>query len=974
MIFRVVRFAWLASFALLAAACAGSTDDGASDASLALGFELAEGSQVDEVSYSITGNGIDEIEGVIDTSAPGSTGSVELFGIPPGSQYLVTLVATTNDGETRCEGSARFDVVEGVASVVHVMLGCKRAPRFGSVRATGEINVCADLTKVVATPLQTSISNGVFFRAEALDREGDPVRYRWAATGGSLSDPSAAVTTFTCEVDGQQTVALEVSDDDFTECVDGWAIEVTCVTVGGGTDPAPPLVDSTPPPSAATVRSAWLDLSFTRALSAGALEGFSLSCDAVEREFTVHAVGAQGRVVINPRGDLPTDARCELGWTGPEGPTALEFFTYPDAGTADVIYDRTDRSLLPPFPDDAFLVPDPSLPTGKRLLLPLLDRPRDVTNIVSKFRAAIGVSDGFSPIGSIIVELSEAPNQASLPFTPNDSLDPLATVGLIDVDPGSPSYGARIPFELYVRSVAPTSDPANPEHVLVMFPSIPLASTGQYALVISKRALAAADRPFAPSSFTSAVLGAPEAGEDPAVTNVRDILVPALAGIADASPPFFADDVALVTRITIRSTAPFTLTPLSMREQIEQLPPSTFEIDLVRSGSFNVEAVVTGTWEAPEFRVDGRTIARDSNGLPILQGTRQVPFILAIPRTARETPAPVTMYQHGNPGSAESEVPFQADRYLAENGHAVIGFTDISNREIGQDTGSQQQAILVPLFLEGVLPEFDTQTLGEQLAFLRFIQELDELDVVPFGAPDGLPDLDVSLPVTYDGISEGANKGQAFVPYAPEIVAAALTVGGARRAEILFYQDEVSPDGVSTELLDSVQLFGPNVRPAEFYVGTSLYQLAADRQDPQNHVSFMYANPIEVGGTFKKPSVLVQEGLRDTLIPNNATRSLVYALGATPLIQPVAEPVLYLMQAEAPLTANVDAQTTSGYAQYVPNGLPDLPVTPGCEVWTEGHFCPQTARVALDQRFRFFETALQDEAPTIDVGQEATAP
>ena len=48
----------------------------------------------------------------------------------------------------------------------------------------------------------------------------------------------------------------------------------------------------------------------------------------------------------------------------------------------------------------------------------------------------------------------------------------------------------------------------------------------------------------------------------------------------------------------------------------------------------------------------------------------------------------------------------------------------------------------------------------------------------------------------------------------------------------------------------------------------------------------------------------------------------------------------------SPLTANVDAQTTSGYAQYVPNGLPDLPVTPGCEVWTEGHFCPQTARVA----------------------------
>ena len=45
---------------------------------------------------------------------------------------------------------------------------------------------------------------------------------------------------------------------------------------------------------------------------------------------------------------------------------------------------------------------------------------------------------------------------------------------------------------------------------------------------------------------------------------------------------------------------------------------------------------------------------------------------------------PVTMYQHGSPGSAEREVPGEARDYLAQAGFAVIGFTDPLNREIGQ--------------------------------------------------------------------------------------------------------------------------------------------------------------------------------------------------------------------------------------------------------------------------------------------------
>ena len=966
---KLLRLTWLSSLFLLGIGCSSPAENGAPVASLELGFELADGSQVDEVSYVITGNGIDPHEGVIDTSAPGATASVEVFGIPSGTQYLVTLTATAADGETTCEGSSRFDVSPGVVTEVHVMLGCKRIPRFGGVRANGELNLCTDLIKVIASPLQTSIANGLILSAEGSDAEGDPISYRWRATGGSLSDPSAAVTTYTCEVAGPQTVEVEVSDDGFDHCVDSWTIDVTCVVGGDLPDPTPALQSSDPIPGSRVIPGAWLDVVFVEAVSARALGGFSLSCDAEVRPITIHRLGNDDRqLVINPSQDLPNDAACSLRWIGPDGPTSLDFLTVPDGGGAEVPYDRDDLTRYAPFPDDLWIVPDASSPTGRRLDLPVPERSVDVVAVFENIKSAIGTSDGFSPLGALVIELSEPPRPDSLPATPTASLDPLATVGLFDVDPSSASYGSRIPFELYVRAVAPASDPFNPDHALVLFSSIPMTSGGHYALVVTKRALAEGDRPFQPSPFMESVLvGPPDSGSATAA-EVRDILAPALAGLSSASPPIFADDIALVTRFTIRSTDRFPLTPLAMREQVQQLQPPTFTIERIDGNSFDVEAVVHGTWEAPEWR-SGLRIARDADGLPVLAETRQVPFVLAIPRSARTTPAPVTMYQHGNPGSAEAEVPSQANRYLAEKGHAVIGFTDNINREIGSDVVVQQTAILGPFLLSGVLPEYDRQTTGEQLAFLRFIRELEDLDVVPFGAPDGKPDLDVSLPLTYDGISEGANKGQALVPYAPEIAAAALTVGGARTGEIAFFQDPVGPNGIGTRLLDGISPFVPNARPLDIWVGLALYQLAVDPGDPQNHVSFMYANPIEVGGTLKKPSVLVQEGIADSFVPNNATRSLAYALGATPLIGPVAEPVPYLTQAETPLTGNVDSQTTSAYAQYVPRGIPGLTTTPGCEIWDEGHFCPQTAPVALDQRFRFFESALTDEAPTIDVGQ-----
>ena len=65
----------------------------------------------------------------------------------------------------------------GVATEVGVMLNCKPNQELGGVRVNGSFNFCADLLKVVVSPLQTSVGHQIDVEAEAEDLEGDPIEY-----------------------------------------------------------------------------------------------------------------------------------------------------------------------------------------------------------------------------------------------------------------------------------------------------------------------------------------------------------------------------------------------------------------------------------------------------------------------------------------------------------------------------------------------------------------------------------------------------------------------------------------------------------------------------------------------------------------------------------------------------------------------------------------------------------------------------
>jgi hypothetical protein len=215
--------------ALTALGCSTDTQQGDATGSLALNLVLADGVVINTVSWEITRDDMEPMSGTIDTSSSGSTASVEVYGLLPGDGYLVELSATSEDGEVSCRGSAAFAVAIGVATDVMVMLNCKLPMGTGAARVNGEVNICAQLHKVVVSPLQTSVGNDIDLSAMGEDMEGDAVRYRWTGTGGSIADPNAAVTTYTCGETGPQTISISASDDDFEHCMDDWTVPVTCI-------------------------------------------------------------------------------------------------------------------------------------------------------------------------------------------------------------------------------------------------------------------------------------------------------------------------------------------------------------------------------------------------------------------------------------------------------------------------------------------------------------------------------------------------------------------------------------------------------------------------------------------------------------------------------------------------------------------------------------------------------------------------
>lgn len=176
-----IRTGSLSGWLIGSLAFTACTADTSTTGDLAIELALLDGTRIDEVAWVIRRVGMEPMAGIVNTSAPGATASVEVFGIPPATGYTVSMTATSADGETSCSGSADFEVALGAVTEVTVMLNCKPGSELGGVRVDGRLNICADLVKVVVAPLQTSV--GSEFRVSSRAEDAKAMRFSTAGPG-----------------------------------------------------------------------------------------------------------------------------------------------------------------------------------------------------------------------------------------------------------------------------------------------------------------------------------------------------------------------------------------------------------------------------------------------------------------------------------------------------------------------------------------------------------------------------------------------------------------------------------------------------------------------------------------------------------------------------------------------------------------------------------------------------------------------
>ncbi len=352
-----------------------------------------------------------------------------------------------------------------------------------------------------------------------------------------------------------------------------------------------------------------------------------------------------------------------------------------------------------------------------------------------------------------------------------------------------------------------------------------------------------------------------------------------------------------------------------------------------------------GRYEAPELRrpkpLGTWDVVADQ---PVVQAKTALETYLVFTDATKSGPRPIVIFAHGL-GDDKDATWATAER-LSELGVAVIG---IDAPEHGSRSDPPTKNGRSDLFqsvtgffaanpdtkqfdLERVRDNF-RQMASDQLELVRFIASLGTLDLLPVGAPDGIPDLDVTK-ILYLGHSFGSVVGPTIASLAPELRAACWNVGGASLTSL------IRDSGLFSLFIDAFRPPGtPKSEVAKFFAIT---QAIMDPGDAANYAAFATQD------------VLLQEVLEDRIVPNTSSEILARALGLAHA-GPITHDVPHLARAPLPLTANLPNGKTGGFVQYaMANGT------------TASHADLIASPEAKRQYVEFFRTALQGRATIVD--------
>ncbi len=550
-----------------------------------------------------------------------------------------------------------------------------------------------------------------------------------------------------------------------------------------------------------------------------------------------------------------------------------------------------------PFPNDIHRHPDGSLdlslfPTNSQL--------------VDSYRAAAETLDGFSLNGAMSSRFTGPIDPASLP-DPGGSLEPAASVYLVNVDNRSASYGTRTPIIAAFREDGTST--IGPNRLVVRpYPGFGLDEGTTYALVITDRVLdldgAAVQRAPDFSALVTGTGGTPFEAARTAYAPLFDWL--AANGGSDE-----------VVSAAVFTTEHATQIGPALRRGVYGTP-APVATDIVAGAVTSAYKLWTGAYIAPNFQTgtppylsSGGEIVTGADGAAVVQRMEPMRFAITVPLGPKPAAGwPICIYAHGTGGDYESFVDDGTGSRLAAQGIATI---------------STDQVLHGPRDPAGTDPG---------VAFFNFGNPLAGRDNALQGAADAWSQMRLALGLGFDdgaagtisvdptkiyffGHSQGGLTGPAFIANEPALSGAVLSgTGGLLYLSMLYKTAPIDfPSLVETLARDSpMDEDNPSLAIAQMWI---------ERADGANYARYMVREPVigPDGTTRLAPKNIFQtEGFTDTYAPNPAIEAFATALGGDLVQLPDTKPVEGLvlrgrMTLAAPIADN-DGPATAVLAQY----------------------------------------------------------
>ncbi|HEY6034636.1 MAG TPA: hypothetical protein VIV58_10265 [Kofleriaceae bacterium] len=520
-----------------------------------------------------------------------------------------------------------------------------------------------------------------------------------------------------------------------------------------------------------------------------------------------------------------------------------------------------------PFPNDIHRNADGSLDLAKF--------PTN-SQLVDSYRVAAATLDGFSMNAAISSRFTAAIDPASLP-DPTGSLDPAASVYLVNVDAASASYGMRTPIIAKYRD--DKTNTIGPNRLVVRpYPGFGLDEGTTYALVITDKVMDAGGAAIVRAPEFDTLLGS---GGGAAMTAARAAYKPLTAWLAMhggtkdvVSAAVFTTEHATQIGPALRKGVYSTPAPVATNVTNSNATTTLYHL---WTGAYTAPNFQTGT---PPYLTAGGEIVTGTDGAAVVQRMEPMRFALTIPPGPKPANGwPICIYSHGTGGDYESFVDDGTGMRLAAQGIATI---------------STDQVLHGPRDPAGTDPG---------VAFFNFSNPLAGRDNALQGAADAWSQMRLAQGLVFDdgnggfsidptkiyffGHSQGGLTGPAFIAFEPALSGAVLSgTGGLLYLSMLYKTAPINfPSLIETIARDSpMDEDNPSLAIAQMWI---------ERADGANYARYMVREP-QPGpdGTKMAPKNIFQtEGFTDTYAPNPAIEAFATAIGGDLVVETDTKPV-----------------------------------------------------------------------------------